>query len=265
MSENISEKEVMEVIRANYAGVFPASQKIMDYIMRHPQDVVNFNVSDLAKASGTSDASVVRVCRSLGYDGYSQFRLALARDLGKKQQVPKDPEEKDNFIKNMFSEFCGSLMALADNLDRETVKKCVSIIKEASCVHVIAEGNTSNISQYLGFRLERLGIKSTHYPDKVYFLNQLNFADDKDIVIAISKSGESASVKEGVVIAREKRLKIIAITSVTKSTIAKAADYVLSSNSIMDKNNFYKTYSYLNELAIADALLNFIVNEDLFN
>ena len=263
MTENVVDKEVMEVIRANYSGAFPAAQKVMDYVMRHPQEVVSFNVSELAKASGTSDASVVRVCHNLGYEGYSQFRLTLARDLGKKELSDKSASEYDDPVKEMFAEFSKSLMDVADSLNKKTVRKCVELIKNASCVHVIAVGNTANISQYMGFRLERLGIKSTHYSDQVYFLNQLDFADAKDIVIAITKSGDSPAVIDGMKLAKEKKLKVILITSAPSSKAGKMADHILLSSGQPVIGNTFKTYSYLTEMAVADALLSFVVNDEL--
>ena len=75
---NILELEVLEVIRKRYSDIFPAEKKVADLILRKSQEVVNYNVSELAKASGVSDATIIRMCHHLGYSGYYQFRIALA-------------------------------------------------------------------------------------------------------------------------------------------------------------------------------------------
>lgn len=261
MGRDAEDKEVMEILRQNYAGAFPAMRKIIDYVMRYPQEVLDFNVSELAKACGTSDASVVRACHALGYEGYNRFRLALARDLGKKQQIVKNNGGNKDFVKSMFSDLSESLLNVAANLDKTAVKKCVSLIKKTSCVHVIAEGNSANLSQYLGFRLERIGIRSTYYAEPVYFLNQLNFADKEDILIAISKSGESERTLEGIRLGKEKGLKVILISSAMLSRASQLADYLLLSNDKSDRQ-YFKDYSYLNEMAVIEALLHFIVNKE---
>ena len=64
MSE-ILEKSVLEIIKENYDKIFSAEKKVVEVILKRPQDVVNMNVAELAKASGVSDATVVRMCHHI--------------------------------------------------------------------------------------------------------------------------------------------------------------------------------------------------------
>ena len=89
MKKNIEDEEVLEVINEKYMELFPAEKKVVDAILKKPQNVVNYNVADLAKKSDVSVATIVRLCHHLGYEGYYQFRLLLSRDLGKKQHRVK--------------------------------------------------------------------------------------------------------------------------------------------------------------------------------
>lgn len=61
------DKPVMDVIRENYEKIFSVKKKVADYILEHPQEAVDANISELAKGSGVSDATVVRMCHHLGY------------------------------------------------------------------------------------------------------------------------------------------------------------------------------------------------------
>ena len=79
--KNIQSKEVFTVIREQYNNIFSAEKKVVDFILQYPQKAVNSNVSELAKLSGVSDATVIRMCHHIGYTGYYQFRITLARDL----------------------------------------------------------------------------------------------------------------------------------------------------------------------------------------
>lgn len=89
---SLFEKEALQVISNEYDNIFSTEKKVADFVMTNPHRAVEFNVSELAKASGVSDATVVRVCHHIGYTGYHQFRIALSRDLGKMQQC-RSPEE----------------------------------------------------------------------------------------------------------------------------------------------------------------------------
>ena len=79
----IQSEPVLYVIRNNYRKIYAAEKKVADYVLQNPQDAINANVSELAKNSGVSDATVIRMCHHLGYKGYYQFRLLLAKEVGR--------------------------------------------------------------------------------------------------------------------------------------------------------------------------------------
>ena len=76
---------VVENILQKYEQLFPAEKKVADYIISNSSDIINLNVAELALLSSTSDATVVRTVKHLGYDGYYQMRLLLSRDIGKSE------------------------------------------------------------------------------------------------------------------------------------------------------------------------------------
>ena len=61
--KNILDREVLEVIKEQYDYIFSAERKVADFVLQNPQKAVDSNVSELAKQSGVSDATVVRMCR----------------------------------------------------------------------------------------------------------------------------------------------------------------------------------------------------------
>ena len=93
-------------------------------------------------------------------------------------------------------------------------------------------------------------------------MNHINLADPGDIVVAISKSGTSKPVVLGMELAKEKGLKIIAITDYVQSPVSELADYVLLSSGEDEPFNYYKGYAQTNVMATIDALLNFVTNEE---
>lgn len=115
----------------------------------------------------------------------------------------------------------------------------------------------------MGFRLGRLGVKCTYNVAPEYFMNHVNLADPEDILVAISQSGTSRQVIQGMELGREKGLKNIAITASAQSPIFALADYVLLSAGKEEPFSYYKGYAHLNETAVIDALLDFVTNEEL--
>lgn len=258
----LEEKPVLEVMRSNYNKVFSAEKKVVDYILENPEDSVGSTVSELAKASGVSEATVVRMCHHMGYKGYYQFRLLLARDVGRKGEQEEQKQESGNVALDIFQEYADSLMEIGKNIDQQVIWDCVNLIKTCKQIHLLAIGNTMPLSLYMGFRLERLGIRCTYGVTIEYPLNHINLAEEGDLLIAISRSGSSKQVVQGMELAREKGIKMIAITGYRQSMVAQLADYALISNGEKEDFGFYKNYAHLKETAVIDMLLELVKNSE---
>ncbi|MCI9389768.1 MAG: MurR/RpiR family transcriptional regulator [Lachnospiraceae bacterium] len=257
------DKEVLEVIRENHEKFFSAEKKVADFVLQNPQKAVDSNVSQLAKHSGVSDATVVRMCHHIGYKGYYQFRITLARDLGKIQYGSVSAVKSKDSVEKVFQEYAEAMLDIGRTIDSEVMWNCVNLLKTCKQAHIMAVGNTSPLAQYMGFRLGRLGVRCTYNIAPEYFLNHVNLAEEGDILIAISQSGNSKQVVQGLELGKEKGLKSIAITAFAQSPVSDLADHVLLSSGKEETFGYYKGYAHLNETAVIDALLNFVTNEEL--
>lgn len=249
-------KPVLEVIKDNYEEIFSAEKKVADFVLENPQDAVNATVSELAKASGVSDATVVRMCHHLGYKGYYQFRLLLAKDVGRNDEIGNEA----NVVVKIFQEYANFMTVLGENINEAVMQGCVNLIKTCKQAHIIAVGNTTPLALYMGFRLGRLGVKCTYAIAPEYFLNSINLADTGDIIIAISHSGSSKHIIQAMELGKEKGLKMMAITAFEQSPIYELADYTLISTGKKESFDFYKNYAHLKETALIDALLELVMN-----
>jgi len=257
------EKRVIETIKEHYNQIFLAEKKVADFILENPETAVNANVSELANYSGVSDATVIRLCKHIGYEGYYQLKICLSRDLGRMLVADADLENTTgDKVSSLLYSFASNLIAIGKNLDENKMLECVNVIKTSNQVHIVAVGNTSPLAQYMGFRLGRLGVKCTYNMVPEYFMNHVNLADADDIVLAISQSGSSKQVVQAMELAKEKGLKIIAITGHEFSPVSRLADHLLLSSADEQSFNYYQSYSHLRETAVIDALLYFVTNEE---
>jgi len=260
MNESEKNKTVIQIIKEKYDDIFLAEKKVADFILEHSEKAVNANVSELANYSGVSDATVVRLCKHIGFQGYYQLRISLSRDLGRNQTWEmNDSYKESNTVSEIFNSMARNIKGIADNINPDRLLECAKVIKEAKVVHVVAVGNTGPIAMDLGFRLGRLGVQATYNMVAEYFLNHINLADSEDIVIAISQSGSSKHVVQAMELAKEKGIKQIAITRYEFSPVSRLADYLLLSKTSGQSTN-YDSYSHLNELAVVDSLLHFVAN-----
>ncbi len=262
---SIADRDVEEVIREKYDEIFPAERKVADFVLGHSEETVAFNVSELAKASEVSDATIIRMCQHLGYSGYYQFRLALSRDVGKKKLQEDTVQPSGNGLAALFERYAAAVSAVGHSLDPKVLLECVREMKDAGFVHIVAVGNTTSVASYLSFRLERLGIRCTCGLMPETFMNHIHLARAGDTILAITKSGSSKRVLDGLKLAKEKRLRTIVITAHLPSPAAELGDYVLECSSGEKESRLLtghgKGYSYLNEFVTVETLVNILANE----
>ncbi len=257
----MDETRVINNIQSRYEKLSLTERKVADFVLRHPERAVELTVKELALESVVSEATVVRMCQRVGYDGYWPFRTMLARDLGRLYQKEKEIDEEDT-VKNIFKKYENIMSTLAKTIKKETLLECVKVLGECKRVYVIAAGNTAMLAQHMGFRLGRVGIKASFSGMPEYFMNMINLADKEDVVVAISQTGISKTVVTGIELAKKKKLKVIAISAHENSKIAELADLVLVSKGDTSRFDYYKSYNHLSEMAVIEALLDLLTNPE---
>lgn len=260
--EDVEKRTVLENMEAYYPEMFPAERRVAKYILENPHRAIMMNVSELARSSGVSDATVIRMCKRIGYQGYYQMKIILSNDLGKDQfDNLTSGTTKPGTIKELFQLFASNTLDIAGNLNEKTFFASVELIKEADIVHIVAAGNTAPIANDFGFRLQRFGIRTTYSMVGDYFLNHVGLAGPNDILIALSHSGTSKQVVQAMKLAREKGLKSVAISGHEYSPVSSLADYFLLSKV---KNPIFSEFdpdSHLGIVVVVDALLYFLKRE----
>ncbi len=258
-----NDRTVMDRIKDHYGDIFMAERKVADFILKNPEDAVNSNVSELAGLSGVSDATVVRLSKRLGYHGYYQMRICLSRDLGRTgEKAHADSMDKRRADSDIFQSYARDIAAIGRKIDPRHLRQCAQWIKACNYVHLVAVGNTSPLALYMGFRLGRLGIRCTYNSLPECFLNFINLAQKNDIVFAISQSGSSKQVVQALELAKERGLRTIVVSGYAYSPVSRFADCLLISNSGEKEFNYYKDYSHLKEMAVIDAVLDFVTDAD---
>lgn len=253
------EEQVLGRIKGQLEEMFSAERKVADYILENPRKVIEYNVTDLAEQSGASDATVIRLCKRVGYKGFYQMKIALAEELGRNQKVGySDPTKNPKKPKEVIQCLTRDLLRIADMLDDEKVNRCVELICDSKRVYVTAVGNSIPVAMDFAFRLCRLGVDATCGVVVEHGLAGMAKADQDDMLIAISHSGSSRQVIQAVELANSKSLKTLAITSSSNNPLARNSQYYLLTtveNPLFGDNG---AASHIYDQAVLDAILYFV-------
>jgi len=141
-----------------------AERLVADYITEHPELVVNSTVSETAKAAGTSDATVVRFCRSVGLKGFPELKLALARDVTRGRAGATDQSAvlaSDTADRVAFVTFTAQQQSLTDTMEIQTASAldaAVTAIAEASCLVAIGDSTRASVLAESERRFSAIGM-----------------------------------------------------------------------------------------------------------
>lgn len=218
-------------IRSVYDALPRSERKVADYVLAYPDEVIHFSVTDLAQTLEVSESTIVRFCQRLDYQGYQEFKILLARDLG----TPfRDTYEminlRDDVAAVVHKTFQISIQALNDTLavlNPVNVKEATCFLTNAHHVYIFGCGGSGGIAQVAGQKLLRLGLSCTVCTDPHTQTLLAGMASEQDAVIGISYSGNNEDILRAMRVAKERRAKTIAITNYPTSPAAKLADILL--------------------------------------
>lgn len=239
-----------------------AEKKATEYIIQNPEKVIGFSIAALAEAAGVSEPTIVRTCRSLGYNGYQNFKIALAQDIVKPQQFVNENLSADDNMQDILRKvFNGTIQTLNfthESLNWKDVERAAKLITSAGKIHIFGVGASGSLAMDLYHKLIRLDICAYAYTDAHLQAICAAHAKKGDVIFAISHSGSSKIVVDNARIAKNNGADLITLTSIGKSPLSKLAD--ISLYTVSDETN-YRLLSISSRhagLAIIDSIYTYI-------
>lgn len=217
---------------ARIAALGPSLQRserrVVDVIARDPAAALERTAQELAGAVGVGRASVVRAAQSLGYEGYPQLRVALARELalGAVETAPADGTLL-GAVRGSVERFGARLGHTVSVLTEEALESGLEALDSASRVLVLANGLSAPLGLDMMLRLTSAGRPAEHLADPLAQQIAARQLGAGAVCLVISGSGANKASLEGARAAREGGARIVAITSFARSPLAELADVVL--------------------------------------
>ena len=224
------EGSVINQICASMDSFFDTEKKIGDYIVRNPKKVVDMTVGELAKECCVSEASVSRFCKRIELKGFHHLKISLARELVDAQDDGEisghiSVDDMEGSLRGILSNKMEELRQTVAMIDREELKKILDVINNADTVLMAAVGNTIPVAMDGAYKLNQIGIRAVSTPIWETELGYRYNLTDKDVVVAISNSGESTGVIQILQAAKSRGAVAISITNNARSSVAELSTY----------------------------------------
>ncbi|MFQ6671977.1 MAG: MurR/RpiR family transcriptional regulator, partial [Candidatus Tectimicrobiota bacterium] len=173
-------------IRSSIHDLYAAEQRVAEAILSDPEAVMTSSVTELANRAKASEATVVRFCRSLGYKGYQDFKISLARDLvAPVKSLHEELEEDDEAPEVATKVFRSHIQSLEETLavlDPDVFAQAVELLIGARRIFFIGVGTSAPNVLDAQNKFFRLGYTSAAQTDSHLQVMQAALLGPGDVV-----------------------------------------------------------------------------------
>lgn len=252
-------KDPLDLINKKYNSFRASEKRVAEFVQNNAQEVITLSLQNLANKCATSDATVLRFCRSLGYFGFSDFKTAMVTVLlrhGRKtiQEIDPqlDPQDKKGAL---FQNMVERLESTISNCDYTNIRIIADRLIEADKILIIGLGGSAGVAHILCDSLGSVGLYSTCPTDPSIIHNLVSVLNGNDVLIGISYSGETEEIISSVNNANEHGAFTVGITNFSPSPLAEISDVSLVTSIPDVQLGGYSCQARIAQLALLEFVL----------
>jgi RpiR family carbohydrate utilization transcriptional regulator len=233
--------DILTTIRDRAPHEDGVNLKIGEEILRDPGSVVDVSIKSFANRIGVSEPSVIRYCRSIGCDGFKEFKKYLAQSLVLEQKFarsmpggPEGDQAGDERFDRVATSVATALRSVSGTEHFEKIDAAAKVLAASQMVAVFGLGGSSAVLAMEGQnRFFRLGLRSVAHVDS--YMQRMTAATLKkgDTVLIVSSTGQPDTHAESARIARNYGATCIALAP-AKSQLADLVDILIPIELAMD-------------------------------
>ena len=253
--------DISERIRSIYNTLSKGQKKIANAVLNNYDRVTYLTASKLGELVGVSESTVVRFADELGYEGYSQFQLAVQELVrikltpNQRIEITKQRIGLGDVIDNVMESDINKIKHTLERLDRNAFNAAVDAILDAKNIYIMGARSSETIARHLSYNLSLIfdNVKLVVPTSSAEVFEQMYSVSEEDVVIAFSFPRYSSKMINGVRFARDKHAKVVVFTDSEVSPIAEFADCLLIAQSDMA--------SFMDSLVAPLSIINAIIIE----
>lgn len=233
LSETADPDALAARIRTQLPGLAPALAKVAQLILDDPGMVARSTIQELVAMIGTSEATIVRASRALGFKGFPDLRYALAAASGLRRaghNITGDIDASDSIrdvIEKISSAEQQAIRETAAHIDGAEIERVADAIVVARKVVVYGAGASGLVAADLHQKLLRIGLSCHSTPDVHVAFTEAALLRESDVAIAVSHSGETREAISFLAAAEIAGAVTVALVGAQDSAITRHAQYIL--------------------------------------
>lgn len=213
----------IQKIKESYYTLTKSEKKVANYIVSNQDKIIHNTMSDLKDLLNVGDATIIRLCKKMGFSGFTDLKISIAKD-----QIYSDNNTFDNY--SLLNDINNSLQRTHELIDENYLNKTVDLIKDSNNILIYGKGQSGMSAIDLESLLLGIGIHSKAIIDSDFQINGATTMTKEDLLIVFSLTGRTSELIEAIEIAKKNSVRVVAITNYLLSPIARLSDLVLQSS-----------------------------------
>lgn len=222
--------DTLALVRRTLGDLPPGEAQVARVILERPFDVLYWSAAEMADASETSTATVVRACHRLGFAGLPDLRMRMARDIGwTRAPSPHSPPatEPQLIAQSLFRRAGDAIGGMAELLDGAALEQAVEAIVDARRVLIAAVGPTQVLAYDLAYSLNMVGRPAELPADMSLQQIAARGLRAGDLLISVSLSGTNPETLRIAELAHAGGAGVLLVSCFASSRISELATVTL--------------------------------------
>lgn len=208
-----------------------AERGVAQALLEKPELICLMTLAELARETDSSDASIIRFCRKMGYSGFTEMKQAFINALNDSSiMTVEEIHKEDTVLDNLQKVYKSNMQTLTDTIllaDESAYEDAVQALLKAKSIHFFGAGDSAAVCQLFYFKFRRLGIPGSAQADAVMQLMEASNLGPGDVAVIISYEGKSRTILNVARVANERGATILCITKMSKSPLLRLSDISL--------------------------------------
>lgn len=258
-------------IRQRYPGLAQSDKKLADFLLAQPDAARHLSSQQLASEAGVSQSSVVKFSQKMGFKGFPALKLAISEALASDKNPTAVPLHNqirgddplrlvgEKLIKDNFS----AMHATLDVNSEDKLRESVDLLRNARRIVLTGIGASGLVARNFGWKLMKIGFNAVVELDMHALLATVQAMDPRDVLLAISYSGERREINLAADETFHVGAKILAITGFTPNVLQQRASHCLYTIAEEQATRSAAMSSTSAQMMLTDLLFMALVQQDL--
>jgi glucokinase len=248
---------LLERVRTAIDGLSPAERRVAGYVLDNPRAALNEPIALIAQGAEVSQPTVIRFCRSLGFQGLSDFKLKLGSGLTgtmptQRTQVRREDSTGDLCAK-VLDNTISTIVQFRESLNVEAVHRAIELMRHARRVELFGMRNSAVVAIDAQHKLFRFRVPSAAHTDASTFAMAAELLGPHDVALFVSSSGQPPELARAATLALERGAAVISVTA-AQSPLARRSTVCIPVEHSEDADTFVSMLSRILHLLVVDMV-----------